>query len=970
MHALDFRLVLFSISILIIIAMGILLYRFRIGYEGDSRMKGFYPLCVAALTWTALSVARLITAPEFFPYALYAKTIFTAIMPFMTLIFLSNFIESKLAITRILRYVFFIVTALGVIAILTDPLHHLYYSGIEYPYTEYGVLFWIHTALISLCTLIFHTIVVIYIVKNFRRYPFLIVTGIGAILPVLTTIAFTMGLFGLEYDISPVAYFLTIIIFAYGSYASRAKYTGYSRFADALLRIVKSPILLAGNWEETAMLIGKEGCAAIGNQCISIWRLREEQNLLIKDIVIETGPTKTMIQDTIDMVVYKDYFEALLYGRAYVINDINEKYDLSDIVGNNEPTLCAYLDAPIHVKGKLYGVISVEQHRCDSYPERRIWTEEEKAFVSSLADLLAQSYESAERRKLEAELNKTMDELVKRDAELESLVEERTRELTLQTTTLSTLIDSIPDQIFVKDLNLNFLKANKSLLDYFGVKREDLIGKNDIDGLGVPANIAEIYNEHDLGVMSINQPLKYEEPAINKDGETFLFELTKVPLIQDGSTIGVLGIAHDITARKAKEREMVLQYEYTLKLSDMLAMITKSPSISSGDVEKTAYIVAQVGCTALNASFAGVWQLSEDNMALINTTRYTASTGIYSNQENFELSHIAEYGNLIKNERTIVFSNLDEYDPSEYLANNVNICAVLEATIQIGSDLAGLVSFEQERNEDYPNKREWTHEEQSFVSSLADLMALAIIGHERRKARESAESANQAKSLFLANMSHEIRTPMNTILGVTDILLQNEILPADINEGLEKIYTSGDMLLGIINDILDFSKIEAVKMDIMPDQYKVASLINDSVSLNMMRIYGRLIEFVLEIDETLPEILIGDEIRIKQILNNLLSNAFKYTEEGKVTLSVVSEHYPERDFVMLVFVIRDTGRGMSEYQLENLFDEYSRFYDDKSVEGTGLGLSITQRLVELMDGGIDVKSTLGVGSVFTVRLPQ
>ncbi|MCL2717560.1 MAG: response regulator [Lachnospiraceae bacterium] len=239
-------------------------------------------------------------------------------------------------------------------------------------------------------------------------------------------------------------------------------------------------------------------------------------------------------------------------------------------------------------------------------------------------------------------------------------------------------------------------------------------------------------------------------------------------------------------------------------------------------------------------------------------------------------------------------------------------------------------------------------------------------------AAKAAESANQAKSSFLANMSHEIRTPMNAIIGITMILMQNEKLPHEIKEGLDKIYSSCDMLLGIINDILDFSKIEAGKMDITPSQYEIASMINDSVQLNIMRIGGKPIEFELQINENVSAKLIGDELRIKQILNNMLSNAFKYTEAGKVILSVTSEVSPDKQNVILCISVQDTGHGMSEEQLSKLFDEYTRFNQQSGriVEGTGLGLAIMQQLVKMMGGEIHVESKPGTGSLFVIRLPQ
>jgi len=236
-----------------------------------------------------------------------------------------------------------------------------------------------------------------------------------------------------------------------------------------------------------------------------------------------------------------------------------------------------------------------------------------------------------------------------------------------------------------------------------------------------------------------------------------------------------------------------------------------------------------------------------------------------------------------------------------------------------------------------------------------------------------AEAANQSKSSFVANMSHEIRTPMNAIMGITDILLQNESRSSDeVAEGLEKIYASSEMLLNIINDILDFSKIEAGKLDILPTKYKIADMINDTIQLNVMRIEDKPITFVLDIDDDIPAKLIGDELRIKQILNNLLSNAFKYTDSGTVTLTVKYEIEFSQKGMTLVLIVQDTGYGMSKEQLDMLFDEYSRFTEETrpNIEGTGLGLSIMRLLVNLMHGNVTVESEQGKGTTVTIRLPQ
>ncbi|MCL2069478.1 MAG: response regulator [Treponema sp.] len=237
-------------------------------------------------------------------------------------------------------------------------------------------------------------------------------------------------------------------------------------------------------------------------------------------------------------------------------------------------------------------------------------------------------------------------------------------------------------------------------------------------------------------------------------------------------------------------------------------------------------------------------------------------------------------------------------------------------------------------------------------------------------ARQEAEDASKAKSSFLATMSHEIRTPMNAITGIAQIQLQKNNLPEEYAQALEKIHRSSHSLLGIINDILDLSKIETGRMEITPVEYDVPSFIHDTVQLNMVRIGSKPIEIILDIDEKLPSKLIGDELRLKQILNNLLSNAIKYTEKGQVKLSV-SHSANEKD-VILRFTVEDTGQGMKSEDCGKLFSEYTRFNIDsnRATEGTGIGLNITKNLVELMEGTIKAESEYGVGSRFTVTIRQ
>jgi signal transduction histidine kinase/CheY-like chemotaxis protein len=234
---------------------------------------------------------------------------------------------------------------------------------------------------------------------------------------------------------------------------------------------------------------------------------------------------------------------------------------------------------------------------------------------------------------------------------------------------------------------------------------------------------------------------------------------------------------------------------------------------------------------------------------------------------------------------------------------------------------------------------------------------------------EVAKSASRAKSDFLARMSHEIRTPLNVILGLSEVELRKD-LPDGTMVNLEKVYRSGAHLLEIVNDILDISKIESGNFEIVPVEYEFPALISDTIQLNIVRIGIKPIRFKLNLDESIPVKLYGDELRIKQILSNLLSNAFKYTEEGEVRLLITWMR--QNNAALLNFSVEDTGRGIKPRDMDKLFSEYTQLdaAANRQIEGTGLGLSITKGLVEAMGGNITAESEYGKGSVFRVSLPQ
>ena len=241
---------------------------------------------------------------------------------------------------------------------------------------------------------------------------------------------------------------------------------------------------------------------------------------------------------------------------------------------------------------------------------------------------------------------------------------------------------------------------------------------------------------------------------------------------------------------------------------------------------------------------------------------------------------------------------------------------------------------------------------------------------ELQKQKEIADSANETKSRFLANMSHEIRTPINAVLGFNEMILRESTEKAIRTYALD-IQASGRTLLALINDILDFSKVEENKMELVPVQYELSSLINDLSSMVQDWTVKKGLHFTVNVDEHIPHLLYGDEIRIRQCVLNLLTNAVKYTRKGEVVLGVFFEKKDDTH-ILLGFTVEDTGIGMKQEDINKLFSPYRRIEEkrNRAVEGTGLGMSIVRQLLELMGSKLSVKSKYGKGTIVSFSVEQ
>ncbi|MGN1423137.1 MAG: ATP-binding protein [Oscillospiraceae bacterium] len=259
-----------------------------------------------------------------------------------------------------------------------------------------------------------------------------------------------------------------------------------------------------------------------------------------------------------------------------------------------------------------------------------------------------------------------------------------------------------------------------------------------------------------------------------------------------------------------------------------------------------------------------------------------------------------------------------------------------------------------------------------FIAQLFLLIFIRSMDKNEEQLKASVEEARQAeryKSDFLANMSHEIRTPMNAIVGMCELILRESGINENVRENCFNIQTSGRSLLSIINDILDFSKIESGKMELINEEFNIASTLNDVINMSEARKGSKNIEIYVDADPNIPAGLIGDEVRIRQVIVNLMTNAIKFTERGSVTLTVSQT---KQDYGINLFVsVRDTGIGITEENIEKLFTSFRQVDTKKnrSVEGTGLGLAISKSLVTKMGGFISVNSRYGFGTEFRFVIP-
>ncbi|SEH08452.1 PAS domain S-box protein [Candidatus Venteria ishoeyi] len=495
-------------------------------------------------------------------------------------------------------------------------------------------------------------------------------------------------------------------------------------------------------------------------------------------------------------------------------------------------------------------------------------------------------------------------------------------EIKRQSGLISSLLDSIPDIIFYKDMDGVYLGCNPPFAELIGRPKEEIINKTDYELFD--KEIADLFRKNDKLMLERRETRNNDEWVTYPDGKKVLIDTLKTPYWgPNGEILGILGISRDITVRKQAEEEIKRQSGLISSLLDSI------PDIIFYKDTDGVYL----GC---NPPFAEL--LGRPKEEIVNKTDYDLfdkETADFFRKhdklmlERRETRHNDEW-NTYPDGKKILLDTLK----TPYWGPNGEMLGILG----ISRDITVRKQAEK---------------------------AL-------QQAKKEAETANQAKTEFLANMSHEIRTPMNAVIGMTQMLMRTDLNDKQ-KDYVNTVHSSSHLLLGIINDILDFSKIEANKLELDLHNFQIDDLLAQMKSLFGTAAGDQQIELFFHVAADLPHTLVGDALRLGQVLTNLLSNAIKFTQKGFVELSVTQVNTSEaqiQEKVSIRFEVQDTGIGLSEEQIGSLFNAFSQADTSttRKYGGTGLGLVISSRLIEHMGGTLEVESTLGKGSTFFFEL--